>query len=78
MGSFLVLTGTLMLMMSAIWIIGEVLKTDVLLGALALFLFPLFSIYWTFSVDYKNCSKPFFIGLGGTICVLIGMGFGVV
>lgn len=77
MGSLLVLTGTLMLMMSAIWIIGEVLKTDVFMGALALFAFPLFSIYWTFSVDYEKCHKPFFIGLGGTFLVLVGMGLGV-
>ncbi|GAB4274871.1 MAG: hypothetical protein Kow0029_15530 [Candidatus Rifleibacteriota bacterium] len=77
MGALFVLTGTIMLMMSAIWIIGEVLKTDVIMGALALFFFPIFSIYWTFFVDYKRCNVPFFIGLGGALFVLIGMGIGI-
>jgi hypothetical protein len=77
MGAFFVLTGTLLLMASAIWIIGEVLKHDVFMGALALFAFPIFSIYWTFFVDYAKCHIPFFIGLGGALLVLVGLGFGV-
>ncbi|HNX78217.1 MAG TPA: hypothetical protein PLM07_22005 [Candidatus Rifleibacterium sp.] len=72
MGALLVLTGTLMLMMSSIWIIGEALKKDVLLGAAAMFLFPVYSIYYTFFVDYQRGHVPFFTALGGTALLLIG------
>jgi hypothetical protein len=77
MGSFLVLTGTIMLMASGIWLVGEILKTGVLEGMLALFTLPLFSIYWTFWVDYPRCHVPFFIGMGGTFLVILGYGLGV-
>ena len=77
MGSFLVLTGTIMLMASGIWLVGEILKVGVIEGMFALFTLPLFSIYWTFFVDYPRCHKPFFIGMGGTVLVLLGYGVGI-
>lgn len=77
MGSFLVLTGVLLLMASAIWIIGEVLKKDVIMAALALIVFPIFSIFWTFWVDYKKCSTAFYLGLAGAILSGIGLKIGI-
>jgi hypothetical protein len=72
MGALMVLTGTLMLMMSAIWIIGEALKKDLLKGALALLTFPVFSVYYTFFEDYARGHQPFFIGLAGTTLLIAG------
>jgi len=66
-----------MLMASGIWLVGEILKTGVLEGMLALFTLPLFGIYWTFWVDYPRCHVPFFIGMGGTLLVILGCGLGV-
>lgn len=77
MGAFLVLTGTIILMGSAIWLIGEIMKADVLLGMLALFSLPIFAAYWTFWVDYRRCHEPFFIGMVGTLLVLTGYAAGV-
>jgi len=77
MGALLVLAGTLMLMMSSIWIVGEALKKDVVLGALALFAFPFYSVYYTFFVDYRSHSVPFFTGLGGTVLLIIGYFTGI-
>lgn len=72
MGPLFVLAGTLMLMMSAIWMIGEALKTDLVLGILALVVFPLYSIYFTFYRDYAKGHQPFFIGMGGATLLVIG------
>lgn len=72
MGPLLVLTGTLMLMMSAIWIIGEALKKDLFAGFVALFGFPVYAVYFTFYEDYARGHQPFFTGLGGTLCLIIG------
>ncbi|MEW6712299.1 MAG: hypothetical protein AB1403_20935 [Candidatus Riflebacteria bacterium] len=77
MGAFLVLTGTILLMGSVIWLVGEILKTGVLWGMLALFLLPVVALYWTFWVDYQRCHEPFFIGMGGTVIVLCGYAIGV-
>ncbi|MGM0599613.1 MAG: hypothetical protein ACQETH_07305 [Candidatus Rifleibacteriota bacterium] len=77
MGSFLVLTGVLLLMASAIWIIGEVLKKDVILAALALIIFPIFSIFWTFWVDYQKCNTAFYLGLAGAILAGAGLKIGI-
>ena len=66
-----------MLMASVIWLVGEVLKTGVVEGMLALFLFPLFSIYWTFWVDYGRCHVPFFIGMAGSVAAIVGYGIGI-
>jgi hypothetical protein len=72
MGALLVLAGTLLLMMSSIWMIGEALKKDVLLGAVALLAFPVYSIYYTFFVDYKKASVHFYTGLSGFCLVIAG------
>lgn len=72
MGPLFVLTGTLMLMMSAIWIIGEALKKDLLAGVVALFGFPVYAVYYTFYDDYARGHQPFFIGVGGATVLLIG------
>ncbi len=72
MGPLFVLAGTLLLMMSAIWIIGEALKTDLGLGLVALLLFPIYSIYYTFYLDYAKGHQPFFIGSCGTTLLIIG------
>jgi len=77
MGALLVLAGTLMLMMSSIWIVGEALKKDVVLGALALVAFPFFSVYYTFFVDYRSHHVPFFTGLGGAVLLIIGYFTGI-
>ena len=77
MGALLVLAGTLMLMMSSIWIVGEALKKDVVLGAVALVAFPLYSVYYTFLVDYRTYHVPFFTGLGGAVLLLIGYFTGI-
>lgn len=77
MGATLVLSGVLLLMMSFIWIVGEVLKVDVVMGLIALITFPIFSIYWTFMKDYEKCKTPFFIGLSGFVLALIGKGIGL-
>lgn len=75
MGALLVLAGTLLLMMSSIWIIGEALKKDVATGVCALLLFPFYSFYYTFWCDYARGQVPFFVGIAGA--VLIGAGFAV-
>jgi len=72
MGPLLVLLGTLMLMMSAIWIIGEALKKDLLAGCAALFGFPVYAVYYTFYNDYARGHQPFFIGVSGATVLLIG------
>ncbi len=77
MGALLVLAGTLLLMMSSIWIIGEALKKDVLIGAVALLAFPVYSIYYTFFVDYKRGNVPFFTGLGGFFLIIVGYFTGI-
>ncbi len=77
MGALLVLAGALLLMMSSIWIIGEALKKDVLLGAAALVAFPVYSVYYTFFVDYRRGSVPFFTGLGGAVLVMVGYFTGI-
>ncbi len=77
MGALMVLAGTLLLMMSSIWIIGEALKKDVLLGAAALLAFPVYSVYYTFFVDYKRGNVPFFTGLGGVFLVIVGYFTGI-
>ncbi len=77
MGSFLVLTGVLLLMASSIRIIGEALKTDVLMGIIALLAFPFYSIVSTFFIDYQKYHRSFFLGLGGTFLVLVGYAMGL-
>jgi hypothetical protein len=77
MSSFFVLTGVLMLMASSIRIIGEALKTDVLMGIIALLAFPFFTLYATFFADYQKYHRPFFTGLGGTCLVLVGYAMGL-
>ena len=77
MGATLVLCGILLIMMSLIWIVGEVLKVDVILGLFCLLTFPIFSIFWTFFKDYNKCRKPFFIGLSGFILAIIGHSIGL-
>lgn len=77
MGALLVLAGTLLLMMSSIWIIGEALKKDVILGAFALLVFPVFSIYYTFYCDYEKGHIPFFIGISGTAMIAVGYTVGI-
>jgi hypothetical protein len=64
-------------MASAIWIIGEVLKKDVLLAAVALITFPVFSIFWTFWVDYQKCGTAFYLGLAGAILSGWGLKIGI-
>jgi hypothetical protein len=77
MGSILVLAGVLLLMASAIWTIGEALKTDLLNGVAALVIFPVYSIYSTFAVDYAKYHKPFFVGLAGAFLTLLGLALGL-
>ncbi|MDD3000005.1 MAG: hypothetical protein EOM80_07850 [Erysipelotrichia bacterium] len=77
MGAMLVLAGTLLLMMSFIWVIGEALKKDVFLGGVALILFPFYSVYYTFYCDYARGHVPFFTGLSGAALLLIGYFVGI-
>lgn len=77
MGALLVLAGTLLLMMSLIWLIGDALKKDVLIGAVALLAFPIYGVYYTFFVDYKRGNVPFFYGLAGTVLIIIGYFTGI-
>jgi len=72
MGPTLVLCGMLCLMMSLIWIVGEILKKDVILGIIAVVTFPIFSAYWTFFEDYNRCIKPFSIGAMGFTFMIVG------
>lgn len=72
MGPTFVLFGMLLIMMSLIWIVGEVLKVDVVLGVVALITFPIFSVYWTFFEDFNRCKTPFAIGASGFILTIIG------
>ena len=77
MGALLVLAGTLLLMMSSIWIIGEALKKDVFLGVAALLVFPIYSLYYTFYCDYAKGHVPFFIGVSGVAVIALGYGIGI-
>lgn len=72
MGPTFVLLGMLLIMMSVIWIVGEVLKTNVVLGVIALVTFPIFSVYWTFFEDFQKCKTPFLIGTSGLVFAIIG------
>jgi hypothetical protein len=76
MGPLFFLAGSLFVMMSYIWIVGVVLKKDLILGIIAMVTFPVFSIYWTFYRDYQNTKKPFAAGILGFTCLIVGKAIG--
>ncbi len=77
MAAIFVLFGLLALMLSFLWIVGEALKKDLLVGMMVLLFFPIMSIYYTFAVDYKRCSTPFAAGVVGLTSVIIGKAIGL-